>query len=114
MDYVQFSYRASFPAFSKNGTRMCTSFNVIDDNERELIEYFSLNLDNESPDLVTLLEGEDALIVRILDDDGESQNQYLYWDIPDSFVKMSQLFNKHQYFCTTTLYVIMRIVQCII
>ena len=71
MDYVSLSVTSSFSAFSPDGTRWCTTFNVIDDSENESREFFKLWLVNLSPEVVTVLEGENKLRVYILDDDSE-------------------------------------------
>ena len=77
MDYVPLSVTSSFSAFSPNGTRWCTTFNVIDDSENESREFFKLWLVNLSPEVVTVLEGENKLRVYILDDDSELYVQQL-------------------------------------
>ena len=61
----------TLPANSPNGTRLCTVFTVLNDEEMEQREYFSVAIENQSPDVVTVFEGEDELMVRILDDDCE-------------------------------------------
>ena len=46
-------------------------FTVLNDEEMEEREYFSIAIENQSPDVMTVFEGEDELMVRILDDDCE-------------------------------------------
>lgn len=71
MDYASFRATLTLPANSPNGSLQCTVFSVVNDEEWELREYFNLRIGNGSPDLVTVSEGEDVLVVRILDDDCE-------------------------------------------
>ena len=71
-DYTRVSTTLTLPAFFPSGTLSCISLNILDDEEMEEREYFSLRLENLSPDSVTVNEGGDLLRVRILDDDCES------------------------------------------
>ena len=68
-DYTPVSTTLTLPAFAPSGTFSCITLNILDDEEMEEREYFSLRL---SPDSVTVNEGGDILRVRILDDDCKS------------------------------------------
>ena len=72
MDYIQFSITLTLPANTPNNTLSCTVISIQDDDEMEEKEYFSLRIDNQTPDVVTVLEGNEELIVYIVDDDCES------------------------------------------
>ena len=71
-DYTPVSTTLTLPAFAPSGTLSCITLNILDDEEMEEREYFSLRLENLSPDIVTVNEGGDILRVLILDDDCES------------------------------------------
>ena len=71
MDYIPIRVTITLPADTPDGTRSCITLNVLEDNEIEMIEYFSLQIENQSPDVVTFFEGEGILFVHILDDDCE-------------------------------------------
>lgn len=72
MDYTPVSATLTLPANTPVGTLSCVSLNIIDDQDMEQREYFSLRLMNLSPGIVTVNEGGEVQIVRILDDDCES------------------------------------------
>ena len=69
MDYTPFIITKTLPSNSPDGTLSCVTVSVIDDSEMETTEYFSVHINNQSPDVVNVLEGEDILIIHILDDD---------------------------------------------
>ena len=70
-DFIPFSVSITLPVNTPNDTRSCTVLNIVDDSELEQREYVSISIDNITPDVVTVLEGQDELIVRILDDDSK-------------------------------------------
>ena len=61
----------TLPPNVPSGTITCVTFHLVDDEEMEETEYFSLRIVNRTPNIVTVNEGDDMLIVRILDDECE-------------------------------------------
>ena len=75
MDFTPFSVSVTIPAYSPNGTRSCTAFSVVNDEEDEEKEYFTLSIENQSPDIVSVVEN--TLTIYILDDD----SKYYYYNL---------------------------------
>lgn len=71
MDFTPFIITITLPAYSPNGTRSCTAIMIQDDEELEEREHFSVRIDNLTPYVAVVVEGEDELIVHILDNDCE-------------------------------------------
>lgn len=71
MDFIPFIISITLPANSPNGSRSCTALTVLDDDELEEREYFSVKIDNLTPNVAVVVEGDDDLIIHILDDDCE-------------------------------------------
>lgn len=74
MDFTPFIITITLPANSPNGTRSCTAIMIQDDEELEEREYFSVRIDNLTPNVAIVVEGEDELIVHILDNDCECRH----------------------------------------
>ena len=55
---------------------MCVTFTIIDDAELEEREYFRFRLTSQSANAITLKEGNDVLIVHILDDESEFNSSF--------------------------------------
>ena len=71
MDYLPLAVTITLSGNSPNGTRSCTALTILDDDEMERREYFTVRINNLTPNVVTIVEGEESLMVRILDDDCE-------------------------------------------
>ena len=63
LDYTPFSISITLPAYSPH---VCTAFSVVNDEEIEGTEYFSLKLVHQSPSFIV---NEEYLVIHIVDDD---------------------------------------------